>query len=364
MRILFEAFWWRQGPPSGRNVVRSIVAEWLAAFPADSVTLAVPRGTENASLGLGPSGRQPAIQRSHVPQQAASAALEIGSFKDYDVVFTQNFTPVRSKALRVVFIHDVMYQEHPEWFTKSERLYLAPLTRLARGADLILTSSKAERARIGRLNPRLAPRVHDVGLAVPKDFHSAAAAPLRPGLHPKKFLLTVGRLTARKNVEALIHSLRQSSLISPGFPLVVVGAPDGLNRLDAVQSSATQSDVVWTGPVSDGELKGLYTACALFIFPSLDEGFGLPALEAAACGAPIALSRIAAFEEFGDIGVFFDPTDPADIARGVRDALDSTPNDFGSASSYSWESTVRKSRALINAALGERTGNPYEKSAR
>jgi glycosyltransferase involved in cell wall biosynthesis len=364
VRILFDAFWWMHGPPSGRNVVRSIVAEWLAAYPADSITLAVPRGTDAASLGLEPGGRQPAIHWSRVPQQAASAALEIGRFRDYDVVFTQNFTPIRSKALRVVFIHDVMYQEHPEWFTKPERLYLAPLTRLARGADLILTSSRAERARIARLNPRLASRVHDVGLAVPKDFHSAAAAPLRPGLRPKRFLLTVGRLTARKNLEALIHSLRQSSLISPDFPLVVVGAPDGLNGLDAAQSAATHTDVVWTGPVSDGELKGLYTACAVFVFPSLDEGFGLPALEAAACGAPIALSRIAAFEEFGYIGAFFDPTDSADIARGVREALDDPTEGFGGASSYSWESTVRKSRALISAVLGERTGSHHEKSAR
>lgn len=364
MRILFDAFWWTHGPPSGRNVVRSIVTQWVTTYPTDSITLALPRGTAPDSLGLEPGSPHPAIRYSRIPQQAASAAFEIGSYRKYDVIFTQNFTPIRSKALRVVFVHDVMYQEHPEWFTRAERLYLAPLTRLALGADLIFTSSRAERARITRLNRKLGQRVHDVGLALPKDFHLAAATPLRPGLGSKRFLLTVGRLTARKNLEALIHSLRRESLISPDFPLVVVGAPDGLNNLVAAQSDATKADVVWTGPVSDGELKGLYSACAVFVFPSLDEGFGLPVLEAAACGAPMALSRIPAFQEFGDIGTFFDPTDPVDMARGVREALDKPVDGFRRVSTYSWETTVQKSRALISAALAERSGRHSETSAR
>lgn len=364
MRILIDAFWWTHGPPSGRNVVRSMVTQWLATYPGDSITLALPRSIDSESLGLAPGIAHPTTRHSRVPQQAASATLEIGHFRNYDVILTQNFTPVWSKALRVVFIHDVMYQEHPEWFTRSERLYLAPLTRLARGADLILTSSQAERARIARLNHKLAHRVHHVGLALPTDFHAAVATPLRSRLSPKRFLLTVGRLTARKNVETLILSLRRESLISPDFPLVVVGAPDGLNRNIPDPSSATDNDVVWTGPVSDAELKGLYSECAVFVFPSLDEGFGLPVLEASACGAPMALSRIPAFQEFGDVGTFFDPTDPVDIARGVRDALNRPADGFRRVTSYSWESTVRSSRALISAALAERSGRRSEKSTR
>lgn len=352
MRILFEAFWWTNGPPSGRNVVRSMVSQWVAAYPNDSITLAVPRGSGYEAQSLKPSISQPRIRYTLVPQQAASAVLEVGQFRGHDVVISQNFTPLRSDALRVVFIHDVMYQEHPEWFTSSERLYLAPLTWLARGADLILTSSRAERQRISRLNPRLAQRVHDVGLGLPKDFCLAVPSPLRPELRSKNFFLTVGRLTARKNVEALVFSLRQASLISKDFPLVIVGAPDGLSS----GLPATAEDVLWTGHVSDEDLKGLYNECAVFVFPSLDEGFGLPILEAACCGAPIALSRIPAFQEFGNVGAFFDPTDPIDMARGVREALNSAGNEHWSAAPFSWDTTVRKTRALISTALAERSG--------
>lgn len=99
-----------------------------------------------------------------------------------------------------------------------------------------------------------------------------------------------------------------------------MGERDGRHDGWTAEEAAAIEDgrIVALGGVPDGELWWLYKHCSAFVFPSLDEAFGLPALEALAFGAPVALSDIPAFREFGDVGAFFDPTDPADLARAVR----------------------------------------------
>jgi glycosyltransferase involved in cell wall biosynthesis len=348
MRILFDGYWWSGGPPSGRNVLTSIVRGWSAAFPDDTVTLALP----GQRTGVRPIEVPPTVSlvRSHIPQQGLSAAFELGMKRRFDVVLTQNFTPLMSSALRVTFVHDVMFQEHPEWFTALERRYFAAIPVLASRADLVITSSEAEGSRIARLNPRLRTRTRAVGLALAQAFSTASPEPPALRLKPRGYLLAVGRLNVRKNLERLVEALVSREVIRPEFPLVVVGTEDGFTgAMPHLAQSSRSGAVVRTGFASDGELRWLYANCAAFAFPSLDEGFGLPVLEAAHSGAPMALSAIPAFQEFGAVGSFFDPYDPESIAAAVTESMSrgATADADGLAARYSWSATVQRIREGI-----------------
>lgn len=344
MRILFDGFWWRDGPPSGRNVVTSIVREWTSVFPEDDLALSIPVST-TADF---PDGI--ALVDARLPQHGLSTVLEMGRHRPFDVVFSHNFTPLFTRSFRATFVHDVMFQEHPEWFTRSERLYLAAVPLLARRADLVFTSSRSEADRIGRLNPILRNRTHDVGLGLARAFSDAV--PIQPGfsLDPKSFILAVGRVNIRKNLERLVAALVGSDLISPGFPLVVVGAEDGfIDVMPNFAAAGRSGSVLRTGYILDSELRWLYSNCATFVFPSLDEGFGLPVLEAADSNAPMALSRIPAFEEFGDVGSFFDPADTESIVGAVIESIARGPAPEAAAlvSKFSWGATVARIRASL-----------------
>lgn len=349
MRILFDGYWWAAGPPSGRNVLTSIVREWSAAFPRDELALALPAKATIAALDRIP--KTVTIVRSHVPQQGLSAAFELGMKNPYDVILTQNFTPLASRALRVTFVHDVMFQEHPEWFTRLERLYFAAIPALAARADLVLTSSEAEAGRISRLNPKLRTRTHAVGLALSDAFSTTAPDPPSFQLNPGGYLLAVGRLNVRKNLERLVEALVSRGIIHHSFPLVVVGTEDGFTgAMPQLARASLSGAVIRTGFATDAHLRWLYANCSAFVFPSLDEGFGLPVLEAAHSGAPMALSAIPAFQEFGAVASFFDPGDPDSIATAVTESLKrgaiADVDDL--AARYSWRATVERIRALIS----------------
>jgi glycosyltransferase involved in cell wall biosynthesis len=213
-----------------------------------------------------------------------------------------------------------MFVSSPEWFTLRERIYMRGIPLSGRRANLIFTSSESEANRLKRVMPFLADRIVPVGLSQSPTFLAAPERP--PALRlPRSFYLTVGRLNVRKNIGPLIHALFTNQLISPDFPLVVVGQPNGAQEESSptvLEAARTQS-VVFTGYVSDGELKALYRACTAFIFPSKDEGFGLPVLEARSQGAPLILSDIAPFRELGtEADIFFNPCDPQSIAGAVR----------------------------------------------
>lgn len=348
LRILFDGFWWRDGPPSGRNVLTSIVREWQSVFSEDEIALAVPAAVAGPAAAEFPDRVE--VLASHLPQHGLSTVCELGRYRPFDVVFSHNFTPLFTRALRATFVHDVMFQDRPEWFTRSELLYLAAVPVLARKADLIFTSSRAEAQRIGQLNPGLRARTRDVGLGLSHTFSNAELRRPQLSVQPKRFILAVGRVNIRKNLNKLVDSLVGARLIGPEFPLVVVGAKDGLTvAMPSLASASRTGTVLQTGYISDGELRWLYANCATFVFPSLDEGFGLPVLEAADNRAPIALSRIPAFQEFGDVGSFFDPTDAKSIADAVTESILNGPSAGagGLTMRFSWAATVARIRESL-----------------
>jgi glycosyltransferase involved in cell wall biosynthesis len=347
VKVLFDGYWLLNGPPSGRRVVDSFLRTWSADHPSDALTVAVPRAEEaqvRRLLGNLPVDLRTVRRKPH----GISAMTEMGSLADVDVVLAQNYTPLRSKALRATFIHDLMFEEHPEFFTRSERAYFAGMPWSARFADVVLTSTQAEADRIARTRPRLAGKVRAVGLSVPESFAQATAADPGVGLLPGRFLLCVGRLNARKNVDRLIAALRDGDLVSDDFPLVVVGEPDGL-AIARIDPSDRRFRFI--GGVSDESLRWLYEQCRLFVFPSLDEGFGLPVVEAAICRAPMVLSDIAAFRELAPDAPFFDPLDVAAIAAAIREELAGEPSPPPKVGVPTWSDVVGRIRATVAERL-------------
>ena len=150
--------------------------------------------------------------------------------------------------------------------------------------------------------------------------------------------------------ESTFARISTNSLTRSEFPLVVVGAKDGLTvAMPSLASASRTGTVLQTGYISDGELRWFYANCATFVFPSLDEGFGLPVLEAADNRAPMALSRIPAFQEFGDVGSFFDPTDAKSIADAVTESILNGPSAGagGLTMRFSWAATVARIRESL-----------------
>lgn len=355
--ILFEATWWEDGPPSLRRVLRESILEWQRSFPQDRISLLVKPGAKAAvERELGPS----VSVKSTIWRPQALAAMfgtVVPSWRGTDVVFTHNFTSLSPRAQRVVLIHDFMFCEHPEWFTKREKAYFSWMPRTAPFAGVIFGTSETESDRMSHyLRGR---RVVPVGLGMSSDLMEVAPAASLPAslsdLAPGEFILSVGRLNARKNLMMTIEAALDSGILSRDFPLLVVGSADGLQDAmpGAVREAVDAGLVRYTGFVDDAVLARLYETCRFFTFLSLDEGYGLPPLEALHFGAPVLVSDIPVFRELLATApgvTFVSPHDRRAIASAMSEVAVSVrpPRASGSSETQrSWESVVAKIRSTI-----------------
>lgn len=357
LSVLFDAYWLVDGPPSGRNVLASLISAWIEAFPDDRITLAVPR--KGAVIGSLVDLARVELIEVHKPRGMVHGlwvALRLGYHAlGYDVLITQNFTPLamsrKNRVIYATFVHDVLFAEYPEWFTWRERQYLRIATASARRSDVLLTSSLSEGRRISRAWRNQAPKVRSVGLASPLPLQRATSTRPKSSTLPSEvrpFILAVGRLNVRKNLARLVEAYSASTRLKSKFDLVIVGTTDG--RWSGLSSKAVPATVRLLGAVSDGELVWLYQNCRLFVFPSLDEGFGLPLVEAKSCGSAVAASNIDVFRELGCVDYYFDPRSVSDIGRVLETALneETAPGRGQIATSLpAWDDVAERTRAAI-----------------
>ena len=147
-------------------------------------------------------------------------------------------------------------------------------------------------------------------------FHPGAG--IRMGL-PGSYVLFVGSVQPRKNITRLLEAWQQAQAAIPDTWLIIAGSNSSIfRRVDIPQSDR----VIFLGHVSDADLPSLYSGADLFVMPSLDEGFGLPVLEAMASGAPVAASNAGALPEvISDAGWLFDPNDVQQISETMVQAI-------------------------------------------
>ncbi|MBE0682745.1 MAG: glycosyltransferase family 4 protein [Anaerolineales bacterium] len=251
---------------------------------------------------------------------------------------------------QVVTLHDASVFDHPEWFNPT----FAAWTRLswkilARRARAILTVSEFSKHRL-KLHLRLTDeKIHVVYNGVSTPFEQQSPRKMKAvkekyGIK-KPYFLFVGTMEPRKNLKVLLEAWQRFN--SKSHELFLAGS---IGRVFSATSPMIRSIYI-----ADEDLPALYSGAAAFVFPSLYEGFGLPVLEAMACGVPVITSKTSAFPEiFGDAALLIDPANPEETALAMQEIIEnkslvSTLRERGlkKASSLSWEKSAAKIESIF-----------------
>jgi glycosyltransferase involved in cell wall biosynthesis len=241
-----------------------------------------------------------------------------------------NVLPLAAPCPTTLTIHDLTFLRFPDRFRPERRRYLAAFTRLsARRARRIMTDSANTKQDVVELLGVPESNVEVVYPGLEDDMRRPSDAALnafraRKGL-PDDFILNVGTLEPRKNVELLIQAYGLLRRRWPAAcPLVIGGAKGWMfDRIfDAVKQDDLQDHVVFPGYLAAEELPYWYAAARVFVYPSLYEGFGLPPLEAMACGTPVIASNASSLPEVvGEAGELIDPHDAEQLAGKLEELL-------------------------------------------
>jgi glycosyltransferase involved in cell wall biosynthesis len=325
VKIGIDAKWLWRGPPSGRRVVRSLIEGLMDAAAGDELHLFVDSRAAAPPPGLSipPERRHPVWSGNNQLSNIFVVSRAADRLR-LDAVVYQNFVPPPALArhARIAFVHDVIFESHPEFFTWRERLYFLPLRTLTRSASRVCTVSESEKTRLVKFGYAPAARIDVVPNAVDQSFASeaqlgtAAVHPLLARLDiAAPYILFVGRLNVRKNVETLVRAF--GLIANKELLLVIAGPPDSTTAdLPAIAGTLGVGHRLrlLTAP-SENELRALYAGATLFCFPSFDESFGLPPIEAMASGTPVIVSDIPALvETCGPAAVYIDPSDAPALA--------------------------------------------------
>ena len=233
--------------------------------------------------------------------------------------------PSKRGVPTLLTVHDLSFVRTPETATPGLRAYLnAAVPRSVRRADLILADSEATRSDLIKVYQTPPDKIRVLYSGVERRFQPVhdekTLAALRENyqLGSGPFVLSVGTIQPRKNYERLVEAFRR--LDKPNIKLVIAGGKgwlaDPLYRM--VDQLGMKERVQFIGFVADDDLPALYSAAHVFAFPSLYEGFGLPALEAMACGTPVLTSNVSSLPEVvGEAALSVDPIDVDAISEGL-----------------------------------------------
>lgn len=270
----------------------------------------------------------------------------IAKFKSADAIVSHNFPTWHKKSL--VFIHDFIYIEHPEWFTLLERIYLSGIRPLVSiFAKKVFTSSNTEKIRISKY---LHKPIYLAPLGVRTSLKEAI--PQKPQISnviQTPYILSVGRDNPRKNLLTLIDAYVLLAN-QENFPsLIIVGEIESEHYLRLIPISL-RDKVLILNQVTDNELSWLYRNCQIFSFLSLDEGFGLPVLEALYFNCTLLLSDIKVFREISKgKAEFVNPMSSTEVSSGIiRVLADGNPKlGYLPKEIFAWTQSIEKIRSEI-----------------
>jgi glycosyltransferase involved in cell wall biosynthesis len=285
-----------------------------------------------------------------------------------DLMHSPDFIPPALGARRsVITVHDLNFLYYPQFLTPESRRYYAGQIRWAVGrAAHILTDSEATRRDVVCMLEVPPEKVTTVHLAADPAFRPMSQDQVDPVLAryglERGFLLFVGTLEPRKNLPGLLTAYRLLlDRRATRAPLVIVGGRGWLydEVFQRAESLGLSERVRFLSDVPDADLPAITNGAALLVTPSFYEGFGLPALEAMACGTPVVISDRGSLPEIvGEAGVQVDPDDPPAIAAGMSRVLSDAhlrrqleQTGMARAATFTWAKAARETLAVYREVL-------------
>lgn len=387
MRIGIDVSCWQNRRGFGRftrELVRQLVHDHARAHEfvllADRFTAAEARFPDGARVLIADTSRQPMRAASadgwrspldllRLGWQAARCAADVVLFPT-----VYSFYPVLGRVPVAVVFHDAMTEERPDLFFPTRRaraFWRAKVWLARRQASAIVAPSESARHKVASALRRpvaAIARIDEAPAAVFRKTDDAAgtrAALSRYGLPAGvPLVLYVGALSPHKNLASLLRAVADLPA-DAGWHLALIGehrtdsalgCHDEIVALRAALSLTEQ--VTLTGFVSDHDLALLYNAASMLVLPSLDEGFGLPVVEAMACGLPVVVSARGSLPELvGEAGLLFDPDDPSAMTRTIARALADSDlrRELGARGSvrgadFSWQKSAQQMMAVLEKA--------------
>jgi len=326
------------------NYIRGSVAGLAAAAGATHELLAFaptslrgPAAIREALTGIDVEQRLLPLPASHALRtlwsRAGRPAVERLAGRLDAFLFSEWMYPAQRSGLRATVFHDLVPFHHPEWCTpRTVSMHTHKGRHAARTCDLVFANSAFTAADL------------EETLGIEADRIVVARPGLSPGLGPagpraelgERAVLGLGTIEPRKNIARLVEAWR---LLDGEIDLALAGGEGWGDRPDLADRRIRQ-----LGYVPDGEIPRLYRGAAVYCYPSLFEGFGMPIVEAMACGTPVVASSHPSLDEAcGGAAVRVDPVSPASIADGIREALgrrdELVPLGLAHAAGFAWTRT-------------------------
>lgn len=280
-----------------------------------------------------------------------------------------NMPIIRRKKLKtVVTVHDLAFKIFPQYFTKKDLIKLNRLTDLAvKNADHIIAVSNSTKNDILRFYPEIkAEKISVIYHGFDRELfqreipQEESESILKSyNLKPKSYLLYVGAIQPRKNLEVLVEAFEEIKSNHKDLKLVIAGAPawKSGSTIEKINKSKFKNDIIVTGNLEFKKVSVFYRNAKIFIFPSLYEGFGIPVLEAMASNVPVICARNSSLiEAGGDAAVYFETGNSQELAGCINKILkdeffekELVQKGIEHVKSFSWEKCAQNTLEILGS---------------
>jgi glycosyltransferase involved in cell wall biosynthesis len=344
------------------------IASGLARIPGVEVGLFSPRPLSQADR----SGPWTAVADHHPFGMVwAQTALDrrCAAWRADVLLAALTIAPALASLPVVSVVHDLTPWDHPEWHTGRTLVGFLPLwERTADRARFLVCVSQSTADEVFRRYPEAGPRIRVVPNGVDRDFTPAAGgtdgeAVRRRFAGGNRYILYLGTLEPRKNVEALVAACERVWSRRRSRPDLVLAGGLGWKTASLhrrIVRSPYRDKIHLAGYAPRDVARDLYRGAEVFVYPSLCEGFGLPVLEAMACGTPVVASTAPALREVAaDAALYANPLDPGALALQIEHLLDDASlrdrlRRAGPerASTFSWDAAAARTALILAEAVG------------